>query len=161
MLLWTYNQAAGPGIATTKPVCSMNDWNMPDPRLMPEVVQSDADLYSLPVLANTCHTLCMSIWAAQCRSCHEDSSGAQPCWILGVTGCAHLKQDCSECRIEGLKVVRQLYHDRLELGLCTGCCKNGVRCLTDRRQASAETQCVGLDQLAYPIRFQAIWLNYH
>ncbi len=62
-----------------------------------------------------------------------------------------------------------------------------VRCLGDYYQASAETQyvtlawfanastvhcflhssmhqllaTVGLDQMAYPIRFQAVWLGYH
>ena len=72
------------------------------------------------------------VWADQCRNHHQESSGAQTYWILGATGCAyaHLKQDCSESGVEGFKIVGQLYHDRLELGLCTVCCQNAEsRCV--------------------------------
>ena len=86
---------------------------------MPAVVQPHADLYILLLPAIVCCILCMNDWAAQRRRHHEESSGAQTHWILSITGCAHLEQDCSECRIEGLQVVGQLHHDRLELGLCT------------------------------------------
>ena len=66
------------------------------------------------------------VWAGHCRNHHKISSDAQTYWKLGATGCAyaHLKQDCSESGVEGFKVVGQLYHDRLELGLCTVCSQN-------------------------------------
>ncbi len=113
--------------AVTKLVygCQQPD-HISDSRLMPAVVQPDADLYLQPLPAVLCHILCMKTWTAQCRTCHDNSSDIQTYWILGATGCAyaHLKQDCSESRVEGLKIVSKLYHDRLELGLCTVCCQN-------------------------------------